>query len=789
VDLAAAALTREMLLRMRANGIAFAVPRGQHPLSLFLGLYMALGRLPGDNGRSFLPLLGSVAVFSTDMRLRELAPKLRAEGGALVDVIDVRRLRADGGWGTLKRTGAHGPLDHTQHFVLLALPWLRPDLPVSSVRAVVIDATSTRRENWDTSFEWHDGERRSQVWVGELGDRDFEEFCEHRHLPLVRFDWPTVRFCAQQFGTGSGPLSTQALCQRALGSSDTAVRLGIRPVADGELNSELYRLERCFADWHRRADKLNTKGVEEPGVVRTARQLTYLLGRLACPLARYDAIALDTPRVMHAATALRQVRDATDKHFFGPWRKLNGDWAAIRGALTALFERVAAEEPKWFDLVFLLDEEASREPARPVMVRCATRAEAQALASALVADGAVDAEAFESGWLSVRYMGVRDRPLEHGPDDSSVLTVVTDPPSPFRSGPYLTGEQGELQALLYPCQETRFARLAARAAERGDGSRRNTDALRAIGLESYADDSAPVQPPPQLIHLPALVTGRRSVEPSETGFGESVERMRDHWEEYLGLTDEDGGPDADVAGGASPADTTGGRQVDAVTVYLGRGQAVLLPAGATIDTLVSERVISRPVRNLPAGARVVLMEGSERGSATSELFDAWDAAYGPAQVYGPLYRQAVQAAIDQAGGRPNLAAELGVDPATIRNWREGDVIGPDSDAHLAAVLKRSGMPAAVANQAHIRRYIKRVRGAHINLGKAFSRAVVDHFVDPANAARASLEADTGLDLTELFESVRLRTVERVDPQLRPVAAGLLGRPLPVTHPAITRRSQ
>jgi hypothetical protein len=36
VDRAAAALTREMLIRMRVEGVAFALPRGQHPLPLFL---------------------------------------------------------------------------------------------------------------------------------------------------------------------------------------------------------------------------------------------------------------------------------------------------------------------------------------------------------------------------------------------------------------------------------------------------------------------------------------------------------------------------------------------------------------------------------------------------------------------------------------------------------------------------------------------------------------------------------------------------------------------------------
>jgi len=793
VDLAAAALTREMLMRGRAHAIGFALPRGQHPLPLFMGLYLAIGRLSPDGERSYLPLLGSVGVFSTDLRLRELAPRLRAAGAAsrLVEAIDIRRLRADGQYGMLDRSGSHGPLDHHQQFVLLALPWLKPELPAAAMRAAVIDATSTRRDNWESSFGWHTEQERRQVWFGELGDRDFAEFCERNTIPLVRFDWPTIRFCAQAFQTGSGPLSTSALCERALTGDETPIVIGLRSVADGALNHDLYRLERCFADWHRRADKLVAKGIEEPVAVTVARRLTYLLARLPCPLATYDTVALDTPRVMHAATALRRVRDATEKQFFGPWRKLNGDWAAIRGSLTALYERVRDDDPKWFDLVFLLDTESDLQTQRRVLIRCATKVEAHALSAALLAEGAVDADAFESGWLSVHYFGVRDRPLQHGAASADVLTVITEPPSPFRSGPYLGAEAGELQALLYPCQVDRFERLAARATVSGDGSQANGAALRAIGLFVSVADTYPVQDPPRLLRLDPLVSGRRTVDPAETSFGDSVERMRDHWEEFLALADSDATEDDgdDNGGERGGGRWVSGSQRAALLVWLSDGKGVLLPASGRIDTLVGESIVTRPVRALPSGARIVLMEGSERGTATSELFDAWDSAYQPAQVYGPLYRQAVHAAIENAGGCPQLAAELGVGEQTIRNWRDGEVIGPDSGQHLTAVLARSGIQPAIDNHARIQRYITRVRGAHITLGKAFSRAVVDHFVDPSNAARAQLEADTGLPLGELFESVRLRTVERTDSQPRMVRAGLLGRPLPATHPALTRRTE
>jgi len=793
VDLAAAALTREMLNQGRVKAAAFALPRGQHPLVLFLGLYLALGRLSAGGDRSFLPLLGSVGVFSTDHKLRELAPRLRAAGASsrFVQTIDVRRLRGDGDYGMLKRNGEHGPLDPSQHFILLALPYLRPELGPAAMRAAVMDATIAGRDTWEASFDWHQEQERRRVWLGELGDQDFEDFCKRREIPLFHFDWPTIRFCAETFGAGAGDLSTEGLCARALTGAGLPAAIELRPVADGAINHELHRLECCFADWHRRASKLLLKGIEEPAVVPIARRLTYLLARLSCPVHTYDTIALETPRVLHIATALRRVLNATDSQFFGPWRKLNGDWAAIRGALNALHQRVQEDEPKWFDLVFLLDGEAARTNPRRIVIRCSTKIEAHALSAALLSEGAVDADAFDSGQLSVHYFGVRDCALPYGPVDDEPLTVITEPPPPARSGTYLGGERGQLQALLYPCQIGRFERLAARASERYDGSNANPRALAAIGLRSFGSETYPPQTPPALHLLNPLVTGRRAVEAADNAFGESVDRMRDHWDEFLTLSDPE---TLSAAGDATQRASegrgeTGADTQDALLVWMNDGKAVMLPAAGNVDTLVGERVITRPVRSLPAGARVVLMEGSERGSATSELFAAWDANYSPAQVYGPLYRQAVQSAVERAGGCAELSTELGVTEQTIRNWRDGDVIGPESEANLTAILRRSGNEPAIANQARIQLYIKRVRGAHINLGKAFSRAVVGHFVDPDNAIRARLEAETGRDLSELFDSVRLREVDRVDPQLRKVATGLLGRPLPANHDALNGRNE
>src|SRR5690242_7796590 len=73
VDLAAAAVARGVCMDGRPNQIALALPRGQSPLPLFLGVYFALGRATGT-----LPLKGSVAVSTRDHELRRTLATIRA---------------------------------------------------------------------------------------------------------------------------------------------------------------------------------------------------------------------------------------------------------------------------------------------------------------------------------------------------------------------------------------------------------------------------------------------------------------------------------------------------------------------------------------------------------------------------------------------------------------------------------------------------------------------------------------------------------------------------------------
>jgi hypothetical protein len=451
VDRACCAIARSAVVPTpRAVGIA--LPRGHARVAFTVALHLALGRLPAHpGGPPFLPFTGSVAVATADLELRRLARELRAEGSPITDTIPAQRLSAAGTYADL-RSGRPGPLTRSDHFLLLHLPQLRPRLGPGVVSVSVLDAHATSAEGWEASYAWNSDAGRAQVWIGELANAEFERFCAYHAIPLLRFDWPLVESLVRDAHArcGCGALSSAALCARV----GDPTQLVLRPVAAGRADELLAELEQHFASYYRKAVKLREKpAAEEPDVVRTARRLGYYLGRAVAPLATYEPIALDIPRAFRPAEALRRVKNAQQSAFHGRWKKLLTEWSAVRHLLAELYEHVRADHPKFWDLYFLLEQERELTPRRRVILRPASRTEARALELALLDHGIAEPSDFEEGGLlEVRWLGVRSLALPYGPSWSKTVTVLFEPPGPRDAGLYLSAEQGELHALLYPAQ-------------------------------------------------------------------------------------------------------------------------------------------------------------------------------------------------------------------------------------------------------------------------------------------------------------------------------------------------
>lgn len=788
VDLAAVAIARSVVTDPQLPALALTLPRGHNRVPFIVGLHLALGRLPVDGRQSYLPFTGSVALATLDLGLRNFARSLKTEGTAIADVIEVHRLGNAGTYVDL-RSGRAGELDRRQHFLLVHLPHLRPHLEPGLVSVSVLDAYAMRPTSWEAAFAWNAADRRDQVWVGELGNAAFERFCQDHGIPLVNFDWPTVEELVrdERSRCGEGPLASHGLCARV----GDPPRFVLHPVADGEANELIADLERRFASYYRKAAKLREKGLEEPQVVQTARRLFYFLARSVAPLSVYEPLALDIPRSFRPAKALKRVRDARDVEFPGPWKRLLTEWSAVRASLTALYERVKDEHPKFWDLYVLLEREQQCQPRRRVVLRCATKAEARALELALLDQKAVEPSDFDGdGFLEVRWFGVRSGPLECGNSWENTLTVLFEPPGPNYAGVYLSAEQGEVEALLYPVECQRFERMAERTTAHWAATDHNLATLGELGWP-VAGMTPTAAPSPLDIKKdePFDIPGRTETKTVE--LGESVDRMQDHWGEYLAI--EDGDEPGSGENTALPVQATdgrgpyAGRLVAARLVRFTDGRYVYFPLDGTVDVIFADRPVPQPITGIHSGQPIAFMEGSERGSALTELFEIFDDQYGPAKVYGELWRRVLRLASEKAGSDSVLARMMRppVTEQTARNWRTSEVLAPMDDDHFDQLIDLSGEEVAQHNRHRIRRYIERVRGAHRALGRILNRAIGEQLWEPGGPEQRQLEEMLGdVDLTELFSSVEVCSIAWAAEESRDVPTGLLGRTLPEAHPEV-----
>lgn len=769
VDLIAAAVARRVCFDGQPEAIALAVPRGRTRLPLFLAVYFAIGRTTAS-----LPLHGSVALSTRDQELRAILDSTRL-AGAVGDRLPCGRLvtgrpdptgRAAAKLGELLGSKRIRGLSQDDRFILLQAPNYRPELALNVIGLSVVDATSMSDAGWPLSLEWNRAAQRPQVWVGELGDRRFEDLCAAYDVPLWRFDWPTIERATRRYGVGQTRLATCELCDRSLDPAP----IQVRPCPDEVVDEELAKLDEAFAAVYRR-----TKGDEIPSIVSRASRLRYLLGRIAAPLVVYEPIAAGS-RALVPKVVLQQVRDAPGGFFRGAkWKGVyEAEWPGIRAGLSALYERIHAEYPKYWDALVRI--ERARADSEILVFRCATRAEAHALAAALVADGLLGADELGEGKLvDVRWYGTASPALPSGGANARLTTVIFEPPPPYAAAQYLSAEAGRTEALLYPTQISRLERLAHAtwtACSNGANSRM-VGAMSDIAAES----EAPVHPP-EIVQLePFALAGRGAVkERAET---REIISMNDFFARLAALDDAEDTPTwgagRDAGQTLPPRPARLLRSVEGFYVFLPEDEGVPVLIGG------GSKALPRAVVELRPGQRVVLIPGSDRSSILAELFDSFDERLGPA--YPLLYARAFAEAWRNAGGSDRaLAGRVGVDEATVATWRRGEH-RPQQDHVLFEVLKLSGLEPAWTNRMRIREYLATVRGHHRQIAKIFDEAVVETVVELGDHARRQLEP-LGLDLDAFFNSVQVLTVASVSNTSHHVRGSSIGQFLTADHPLV-----
>jgi hypothetical protein len=747
--------------------VAVTLPRGRQHLAGVVALYLGYAR-----ANDLLLLRGNVTLATNDAETKALLSRIAASSGA-GHAPQVRRLVRGPQSRPLEGTAGSRGISQRDREILVHVPGFQPRLAANVVSVSVVDAVSCDEEYWQPLRAWAQDGDRAQVWVGLLGDPAFDAFCARNDIPVWRWDFAAL---AVEEAGGRGKLALDPLIARA---QDGPSPIGYRVCDDGEADELLRELEGRFASMHRRSE-----GVTPPDVVVTARRLTYLLARLPLPLDAYAVSAVNEHRALQPRKALAQVRDAPKARFIGRWAHLyETDWAAVRGALTRLFDHVEAEHPKYYEILATV-ERARRERTR-LLIRCGSRAEARALGPALVADGIISLDELleDNSFIDIGWFGRQSPPLDYGPAGGRLLTVITEAPPPFRAPVYTTAERGGVEAILFPTEAARLRRNAAKAAVAANGAEGNAQTVARLMRQAVVPSGDPVPAVVQALD-PNGFTGRKPVRPAEP-LADPTARMMDFFDELDGLADLDGtGRDADVPRGEDPAD--GDAVAGRVLLTTDEDVAVFLDPAGTVDVVLRDRLEQIRLADLRPGQLVALVDGGQRSDLLHRLLAAWDNAFGPARVFYDLYLQAFAAAYEKAGGTDQaLADAVGVSPSTVRTWRIRDKFGPQQDDVLLALLKRSELQVAIDNAPKIRHYLGRVRGMHRLIGRVFNHAAAEAAVSDEGEARAQLEALTGLDLRDFFDSVHVMAVARVEP-VDAVPHRLTGRFLPVTDPLVQK---
>lgn len=783
LDLVACTLARNVIANP-GIAVALAVPRGKQPLAVTLGLYLALSRIIYKSSGN---ICGSVAVSTTRTDLRDVARNLLFDGSELADLVRVARLVTEPVGAKKVRAAAltlegrdRKGLSTTDAYLLFCLPNRMPPVPLNVISAMVCDTFGASQNSWETTYDRNRAAARRQVWLGELGDADYEQFCSERNIPLVRLDWPLIAAADAAYGSGSSRLAATACCERAR----QAPSISYRVVQDEDIDEELRELTYALAEMRRRGRD------QPPEAMLYAGQLGNLLTRLACPVAAYDDAVASHPMSRKATWLLERITDASSGAFRNHYKEaFEQHWTTVKGAAKELMRTLAEVDrnPKYWAVCEQLSLLEARQSLR---VLTQSRAERDALRATLLASDFLTQDDLDCGRVSIASYSQR---AELGPAGVGDVTLMLSPPPPAKSALYLSGERGRVEVLCYPFELGRLRASVRSATKSFAGDPYNLAAANTLRIGAPTNGNRPaaaaVDAAALLTELPGYGERTERETPSHTeklpdadaGFWESAAGLYDT---ELPLPDDDDRAPADP-GSSLPGQARLVRFFDGPPMYFAEDAdctAVLKPSRPGEDP----DIVTLKPRQLQSGMRIAVLPGSERGGLLAELMAAWDEGIAPVRArYEPMYRRALEAAIEQHG-LEGVATQVGLTADAVRAWRD-DRAWPGAGATLRALLDCSGDIEARRNQALIQDYFNRVRSAHRYIGRVLNDAVGETVLHQrGHDSIPKLEELVGRDLTDLFDATSVLTVESVS-EARQVPAGCCGSFLDSDDPYLTAK--
>jgi hypothetical protein len=761
LDLVACAAVRTVLADP-TGAVALAIPRGSSPLAVLLGVYLISARVlmrhVGSGQR------GSVAVSTRRTELRDIAASLDFDGSEVNGAVRVARLvseprpdkRVRAAALSLDRSHRKG-LDQQDSYLLFQLPNRVPPVALNVISAMVCDTHGASPASWEITWERNSAARRRQVWLGELGDDEFEAFCAQHGVALLRCDWPLLAAAARSHGSGSSALATTGATQRALNTPP----VGYRVVRHEELDEELREIAYRLCEMRKRGRS------EPPAAVASASWLASVLTRSACPLSFHDGAVAHYPMSRRADWLLDRVTDAGSSAFRDRWKlAFEQHWTGIKGASKQATRLLADSDghPKWWAVQERL---AALDDGEQLRIVCQTRAEARAMREALLDSGLVDEADF--GVLIDVTSFSRRRP--HGPA-SNTITLLLSPPPPQKASIYLSGETGAVEVLCYPFEVGRLRAHLSRAWREHAGLPHNTGVIAALqGGGTVGDGRGPsdVDVDALTTELPGYGERAGNTRPNTEGI-KLPEADADFWEHAAELYDTElaaddddrGDPDAEANIG------TGGYSGYGHLVHFLDGPPMYMRDDAECTVVVDDNeqpgehnIITIAPAQLERGMRIAVLPGSERGGLLAELMAAWDEGLALVRRrYEGMYRRALKTAI-ATHGLDGVAAAVRLTPDAVRAWRDSRA-WPGSGPTLRRLLGCSGDDEAISNGTLIQDYFSRVRSAHRYIGRVLNEAVGETVLhQQGRESIDKLEALVGRDVSDLFDATSVLTVETV----------------------------
>jgi len=777
LDMVACALARTTF-GSETGRVALAIPRGKGPLPVILGLYLVLwrivlGKLNGE-------MCGSVAISTNRTELRQLARDLTFDGSALDAAVPVARLvseplankRVRAAAFHLDRSSRHG-LTQSDSYLLFQLPNRAPPVSLNVISAMVVDTFGASHDSWVRTYEQNEAARRRQVWIGELADEGFGEFCKERGVPIVNLSVPPIEAASRAYGVGSSDLATTGCSERSLQWPPVAFRLVDHAAMDEELRELAFRLM-----------EMRRRGRDEgPDAVMYAAWLASLLARLACPLEFYERASTTNPMAKSVEWLIERVLEVGSSAFRNRWKKaFESHWTGVKAAAKGAREIVAdADEcPKYWALMERL---TALEQGKRLRVLCQTQTERKAVQEALLAGGLVSQEDLGQ---TVEIASFSQR-IEHGPDDE-VVTLLLSPPPLRHAALYLSGERGRVEVLCYPFELPRLrGRLLKAWRDSADPSAMQS-ALRQLGFDVEANRSEGALPAEESLLVELEGYRETGVEAREREEGDELpapdaefwKRLPELYGMELAAEDDRFEEGDDTEGGGYSGLARLVTFLDGPSMYF-RDDADCTVVVQPEDRKDDPDVTSLRPEQLQRGMRLAVLPGSERGGLLYELMAAWDEGLVLVRHrYERMYRRALDAAIERHSPE-GLAAIVGLGEAAVRSWHAGRT-WPGHAESLVRMLEASGDEEAIKNQAPINSYFNRVRGAHRYIGRVLNEAVGDTVLHHTKGDSVrKLEKLVGMDLTDLFDATSVLTVEMVS-EPRPIPAQVCGHFLDPSDP-------